>query len=75
MALFNTEKKPMILSTPEQKKHHNEAIICFICQRKLCTNKKSSFYMNFKKVEDHDRYTGMYRGAAHSLCNFKYTTQ
>ena len=31
--------------------------------------------MNFKKVEDHDRYTGMYRGAAHSLCNFKYTTQ
>ena len=75
MALFNTEKKPMILSTPEQKKHHNEAIICFICQRKFCTNKKSSFYMNFKKVEDHDHYTGMYRGAAHSLCNFKYTTQ
>ena len=27
--------------------------------------------MNFKKVEDHDHYTGMYRGAVHSLCNLK----
>ena len=65
----------MIPSTPKQKKQHNEVIICFICQRIFSTNKKSSYYMNFKKVEDHDHYTGMYRGAAHSLCNFKYTAQ
>lgn len=27
------------------------------------------------KVRDHDYYTGIYRGPAHSICNLKYTTQ
>ena len=28
-----------------------------------------------KKVRDHDHYTGKYGGAAHSICNFRYSTQ
>ena len=75
MELFNTEIKPMIPLTPEEEKQYNKANICFISQRKFYTNKKSSYYLNFKKVRDHDHYTGLYRGAAHSLCNFKYITQ
>ena len=27
------------------------------------------------KVEDHDHYTGKYRGAAHSICNLRYKMQ
>ena len=31
--------------------------------------------MNFKKVIDHDHYTGIYRGVAHSIRNLRYETQ
>ena len=27
------------------------------------------------KVRDHDHYTGKYRGAAHLICNLRYSTQ
>ena len=27
-----------------------------------------------QKVRDHCLYTGKYRGAAHSVCNLRYTT-
>ena len=28
-----------------------------------------------RKVRDHDHYTGKYRGAAHSICNLRYSNQ
>ena len=28
-----------------------------------------------RKVRDHDHYTGKYCGAAHSICNLRYSTQ
>ena len=30
---------------------------------------------NYKKVRDHYYYTGIYRGAAHSICNLRYQEQ
>ena len=32
-------------------------------------------HKNHKKVRDHDHYTGKFSGAAHSLCNLRYSTQ
>ena len=29
---------------------------------------------NHIKVRDHDHYTGIYRGAAHLICNLRYST-
>ena len=73
--LFNTEKLPVTPLTPEQKKEHSDSHECFICQKKFNYNKNSKYYKNLKKVKDHDQYTGIYRRAAYSLCNFRYSTQ
>ena len=75
-ALFAAEKKLMIASTPEQKRFHDNAKRCHICQSKFYSKDhvgvKST---NYRKVRDHDHYTGICRGAAHSICNLKYSTQ
>ena len=42
---------------------------CHIC-KKVFSKKK-----NHTKVRDHDHYTGKYRGAAHLICNLRYSTQ
>ena len=56
--------------TKEQKESHKNAGLCWVCNRKFI---KNSF--NYKKVRDHDLYTGEYKGAAHSLCNLRYSEQ
>ena len=66
--LFNTEKKPMTPLTPDQKKKHNDS-------DKFINNKKSKYYKIFKKVKDHDRYTGICRSVVHTICNLRYSTQ
>ena len=75
--LFNAKKKKKTMTplTPDQEKKHNDSYKCYICQSKFNDNKKSVYYKNFKKVKDHDNYTRICRGAAHSLSNFKYVTQ
>ena len=30
-------------------------------------------YRKYRKLRDHCHYTGYYRGAAHSICNLKYS--
>ena len=61
--------------TPNQKKDHDNSTKCYICDKKFNYAKKSKNYKNYKKVIDHDHYTGEYRGAAHSICNLHCGTQ
>ena len=50
--------------TPEEQEQFNQASNCWICGKLL----------NIKdKVRDHCHYTGRYRGAAHNICNLKYS--
>ena len=56
------------LSKKQQSGYVN-AEHCHICKQKFTTDK------NYLKARDHNRYTRKYRGAAHSLCNLRYSTQ
>ena len=61
----------MKLLTKEQQESNENAKICYICQEKF-ENKYLKVKKNCK-VRDHCYYTGEYRGAAHSICNLKYS--
>ena len=61
--------------TTKQEKKHIDSDKLFICQRRFNNNNKSKYYKNLKKVKDHDYYPGIYRGAAHSLCIYRYNAQ
>ena len=56
------------LSFEQHMAYHN-AKYCHIC-KKVFGKKK-----NHMKVRDHHHYTGKYRGAAHLICNLRYSTQ
>ena len=45
--------------------------ICYICNEKF----KNKYVKDEKyfKIRDHCHHTGEYRGAAHSICNLKYS--
>ena len=55
---------PMEPLTGKQSKEYVCAKKCHICY--------GSFKPKDRKVRDHCHYTGIYRGAAHSLCNLQY---
>ena len=63
------EKEPMRELTKEEQIVHDNAQYCHICKKVFGTNKKHI------KVRDHDHFTGEYRGAAHVICNLRYSTQ
>ena len=71
MKIINFKKKKMKLLTKEQQEPYENAEICYICKEKFenkyLTDKK------YSKVKDYCNYTGEYRGAAHSICNLKYS--
>ncbi|CAB4023910.1 Hypothetical predicted protein [Paramuricea clavata] len=54
-------KKKMVI-TPEEEAEFWKARNCSICGNDLGED----------RVRDHDHVTGMYRGAAHNICNLKY---
>ena len=50
--------------TPEEEEQFKQASNCWICGKLLNID---------DRVRDHCHYTGRYRGAAHNLCNLKYS--
>ena len=70
MKIINFEKKKMIPLTNEQQESY-EKTICYICKKKIVHK-----YINdkqYSKVGDHCHYPGKYIGAAHNICNLKYS--
>ena len=69
--IISFKKKKMKLLIKEQQESYEYAKICYICKEKL-ENK----YVEDKKyciVRDHCHFTEEYRGAAHGICNSKYS--
>ena len=62
-------KSEMIELTLDEQKEYENATYCHICKKEFGDKKKH------RKVRDHDHYTGKYCGAAHSICNLRYSTQ
>ena len=60
---------PIEKLSSEQEITQINAKYCHIC-KKVFGKKKNNI-----KVRDHDHYTGKYRGAAHLICNLRYSTQ
>ena len=53
-----------MIITPEEEEQFKQASDCWICHKKLNLE---------DRVRDHCHYTGRYRGAAHNICNLKYS--
>ena len=66
---INIYKQPMIDLTECEKYKYDDAKYCHNCKKVFGEAKKH------KKVPDHDHYTGKFRGAAHSICTLRYSTQ
>ena len=75
MKIINTSKKVMMPLTKIQERQYETCKYCHICKKKFCnyeSDKKK--YIKYRKVRDHDHYTGQFRGAAHSERNLRYST-
>ena len=55
--------KKMVI-TKEEEEQFKQASNCWICRKKLNLE---------DRVRDHCHFTGRYRGAAHNICNLKYS--
>ena len=73
MKIINYVKKEMRPLTEDENKSYEKQKECYICKKEFCTNKnEGKKFKIYQKVRDHCRYTGKFRGAAHSICNLSY---
>ena len=70
--IINFKKKKMKLLVKQQQETYENANICYICKENL-ENKYLKDKKKYCKVRDHCHYTGQDKGAAHSICNLKYS--
>ena len=65
----------MIPLTDKENKSYKKQTLCYICKKGLNTveNDKNAFKL-YHKFRDHCHYTEKYRGAAHTICNWRYKT-
>ena len=61
----------MQLLTKEQQESYKNAKFCYMCKEKF--ENKYLKDKTYHKIRDNCHYTGEYRGAAHSICNSKYS--
>ena len=59
----------MMPLTNELQESYEKTRICCICQKSF----KYKYTNDTNYCKDHCHYTGKYRGAAHSICNLKYS--
>ena len=65
---FGKTKMPPL--TKLELKPHQDAKVCYICEKRIL--KKLSKSVNCHKIRDHCHYKGKYTDAAHSICNLKF---
>ena len=61
----------MKLLINKQHESYKNAKICYIFKEKF--GDKYAQHERYRKVRGHCNYTDEYRGAAHSMCNLKYS--
>jgi len=59
-----------LIWTPAEQLKHDNAILCYLCRREF-DPVLAAHDQNWRKVRDHDHMTGLYRGAAHAICNLQ----
>ena len=64
-AHLSLPNKKMFPLTDKEWKTFREAKVCWLCRKEFGND-------NLRKVRDHCHFSGKFRGAAHSLCNFKF---
>ena len=64
-AHLSLPNKNMFPLTDKEWKTFREAKVCWLCRKEFGDG-------NLRKVRDHCHFSGKFRGAAHSLCNFKF---
>ena len=71
MKIINSKKKKNEVIKKEQQESYENAKICSVCKEKF----DNKYFKDEKhdKVRDYCHYTEEYRGAAHSICNLKYS--
>ena len=73
MEIINFKKKKMIINrllNDYSVINRTAAEICYLCNEQI--KDKHAKDKKYHKVRDHCHNAGLYKGAAHSICNLKY---
>ena len=71
MKIINIKRKKNEVITNEQQNSDQNSKICYIYKEKF--EDKHATDKNIFNIRDHCHYTEKYRGAAHNMCNLRYS--